>query len=234
MEIKCIITDDEPIARKGLRGYVERINFLKLIGEYEDAIQLNNAIKDLHPGLLFLDIEMPQMSGLELLASLTNPPKVIITSAYEKYAIQGYEFEVVDYLLKPISFERFLKSVNRIHDLMEKEQECDNSNYIFVKCDKQIKRLQLNDILFIESLENYVTIYSTNSKEVIFSTLKNMLESLPANDFMQVHRSYIVNANQIKAIDGNMLCIGNHKVPIARNFRDLVLTRLLNNKLIAK
>lgn len=119
MEIKCIITDDEPIARKGLRRHIGKIDFLTIVGECEDAIQLNNMLNSVQADLLFLDIEMPDMSGLDFLESAQNTPKVIITSAYERYALRGYEFDVVDYLLKPISFSRFLKSVNKAHALME-------------------------------------------------------------------------------------------------------------------
>ena len=119
MKIKCIITDDEPMARKGLRGYIDKIEFLTLIGECEDAIQLNAMLKTRQVDLIFLDIEMPEMTGIELLSNLTNSPKVIIVSAYEQYALKGYEFDVVDYLLKPVSFDRFLKSVNRVHDLFQ-------------------------------------------------------------------------------------------------------------------
>lgn len=121
MKLKCIITDDEPMARKGLQGYVEKLDFLELVGVCEDAIQLNNILKTQSVDLLFLDIEMPYMSGIDLLASLVNPPKVIITSAYEQYAIKGYDLEVVDYLLKPISFERFLKAVNKVYDLVKSD-----------------------------------------------------------------------------------------------------------------
>lgn len=139
MKIKCVITDDEPIARKGMRGYIEKVDFLSLVGECENAVQLNSMIKEEKIDLLFLDIEMPYLSGLDFLSGLNNPPKVILTTAYEKYALKGYEFNVSDYLLKPISFERFLKAVNRIHDMCIKENDetSDNKNYIFVRSDKQ-------------------------------------------------------------------------------------------------
>lgn len=231
MKIKCIITDDEPLARKGLKSYIEKISFLSLIGECEDAIQLNAALKTLQPDLVFLDIEMPEMTGLELLGNITNPPKVIIISAYEQYALKGYEFNVVDYLLKPVSFDRFLKSVNRVHDLVKKEQK-DDTKYIFVKSDKQLKKILLKDILFLESLENYVVIYTPTSKDIVYSTLKQILESLPEEKFLQTHRSYIINIDQVNAIEGNLLNINSHKIPVARNFRDKILNLILNNRLI--
>ena len=155
MEIKCIITDDEPIARKGLRRHIGKIDFLTIVGECEDAIQLNNMLNSVQADLLFLDIEMPDMSGLDFLESAQNAPKVIITSAYERYALRGYEFDVVDYLLKPISFSRFLKSVNKAHALMESTSKSEEPVYIFVKTEKQLKRLYLKEIQFIEGMELY-------------------------------------------------------------------------------
>lgn len=233
MKIKCIITDDEPMARKGLRGYIEKIDFLTLMGECEDAIQLNTLLKNEPVDLVFLDIEMPEMTGLELLSNLTNPPKVIIVSAYEQYALQGYEFDVVDYLLKPVSFDRFLKSVNRVHDLLQTEQKEENE-YIFVKSDKQFKKILFKDILFIESMENYVVIQTTSSKEVVYTTLKQIYESLPQTVFLQTHRSYLVNMEQVTAIDGNQLTIPPYKIPVARNVRDTIFNLILNNRLINK
>lgn len=231
MQIKCIITDDEPMARKGLRGYVEKINFLTLVGECEDAVQLNTMLKSVQVDLLFLDIEMPEMSGLELLSNLTNPPKIIIVSAYEQYALKGYEFDVVDYLLKPVSFDRFLKSVNRVHTLLQPQAKAD-SDYIFVKSDKQLKKILFKDILFVESLENYVIIQTISSKEVVYTTLKQLYGSLPKSLFQQTHRSYIVNIDRVSAIDGNLLNVNSYKIPVARNFRDAIYALILNNRLI--
>jgi len=233
MQIKCIITDDEPMARKGLRGYIEKIDFLTLLGECEDAIQLNTILKTQQVDLIFLDIEMPDMTGLELLSNLTKPPKVIIVSAYEQYALKGYEFDVVDYLLKPVSFDRFLKSVNRAHDLLQTEQK-ENNDYIFVKSDKQFKKILFHDILFIESMENYVIIQTISAREIVYTTLKQIYESLPSDIFQQTHRSYIVNIEKVTAIDGNQLTITSHKIPVARNFRDDIFNRILNNRLITR
>lgn len=233
MKIRCIITDDEPMARKGLRGYIEKIDFLTLVGECEDAIQLNTMLKSQAVDLIFLDIEMPEMTGLDLLSNLMHSPKVIIVSAYEQYALKGYEFEVVDYLLKPVSFDRFLKAVNRVHDLLQKEQK-EEDNYIFVKSDKQLKKILFRDILFIESMENYVVIQTVTSKEIVYATLKQIYESLPQDIFRQTHRSYIVNIEKVTAIDGNQLNVNSHKIPVARNFRDEIYNLILNNRLITR
>jgi DNA-binding LytR/AlgR family response regulator len=233
MKIKCIITDDEPMARKGLRGYIEKIDYLTLVGECEDAIALNTMLKNQQVDLIFLDIEMPEMSGLELLSNLTKPPKVIIVSAYEQYAIKGYEFDVIDYLLKPVSFDRFLKSVNRIHDQLQSKQK-EGDDYIFVKSDKQLKKIVLKEILFIQSMENYAVIQTTSTKEIVYTTLKQIYDLLPQQIFQQVHRSYIVNIDRVNTIDGNQLNVESYKIPVARNFRDKISNLILNDRLIIR
>jgi DNA-binding LytR/AlgR family response regulator len=234
MNIKCIVTDDEPIARKGLCGYIEKIDYLSLIGECENALQLNNLLKTQQPDLLFLDIEMPYLSGLDLLANIQHPPKVIITSAYEKYALKSYELDVTDYLLKPISFERFIKATDKVYHLLQKESAINSNEYIFVKSNKQLKKIFLKDILFVESMENYVTVITLSSKEIVYATLKFFSEQLPANYFLQVHRSYIVNTKHIQSIEGNTLHIANYEIPVARNLRDRVFDIILNNRLISR
>ncbi len=231
MEIKCIITDDEPVARKGLKAYVERVDFLKLVGECENAIGLNTLLKTQQVDLLFLDIEMPYLSGVEFLNSLQNPPKVIFTTAYTRYALKGYELDVVDYLLKPISFDRFLKAVNKVHALYNTEKEGGEEDFFFVKSDKQYKKILFDEILLVESMENYVIIHTAYSKEIVHSTLKNIMESLPAGKFMQVHRSYLVNIAQVRSVDGNHLVIGTHKVPVAKGLREEVFRIILRNRL---
>lgn len=174
------------------------------------------------------------INGIDFLSGIHNPPKVIITSAYEQYALKGYELNVTDYLLKPIPFDRFLKAVNRVHELLQKEQESTPEPYLFVKTDKLLKKVTIQDILFIESMGNYVLIHTSSSKEITYSSLKSLLEFLPDNLFIQVHRSYIVQTSKVQAIEGNMLIIGTHKIPIARNLRDEVLNALLKDKLISR
>ena len=205
-----------------------------MTGECENALQLNELLKKEQPELLFMDIEMPYINGIDFLSGIRNPPKVIITSAYEQYALKGYELNVTDYLLKPISLDRFLKAVNRVHELLQKEQESTPEPYLFVKTDKLLKKVTIQDILFIESMGNYVLIHTSSSKEITYSPLKSLLEFLPDNLFIQVHRSYIVQTSKVQAIEGNMLIIGTHKIPIARNLRDEVLNALLKDKLISR
>lgn len=232
MQIKCVITDDEPTACEGLRRYVEKVDFLSLMAVCEDAMQLNTFLQTQHPDLLFLDIEMPYLSGLELLASLAHPPHVIITSAYEQYALKGYELDVTDYLLKPISFERFLKAVNKVHNLLQQEERLEKTTeFIFVRSDRQMHKVFLKDILIVEGLENYVCIYIENSKLLVRSTMKRMVEVLPKEVFLQVHKSYLINQEKIDMIDGNQIVVGQHTIPVARNFREEVFARIIRNTL---
>lgn len=237
-KITCVITDDEPIARQGLQRYVERVDFLTLTAVCEDAMQLNTLLRTTQPDLLLLDIEMPYLSGLDLLASLARPPRVIITSAYEQYALRGYELDVADYLLKPISFDRFLKAVNKVQRLVQQERQANaasalpatgiglSSDYIFVRADRRMHKLRFCDILFIEAVENYICIHREGGKLLVRSTLCRIAESLPAGQFLQVHKSYLVNLEKIELIDGNCIRMGKHDIPIARNFREEVRERI--------
>lgn len=232
MKLKCIITDDEPIARKGLQSYVERIDFLELVGVCEDAIQLNNQLKSQQADLLFLDIEMPYMTGIELLNSLSNPPKVIITSAYAEYAIKGYDLEVSDYLLKPISFDRFLKAVNKVYDQLISSQTPVVQDYLFVKISLKLEKIRFNDMRFIEGVENYVAIYTSDGKIITHTTLRTILQKLPPERFVQVHKSYLVNIDKIDSIEGNLLGIGKNKIPLSRTYKETALEIILKNKLL--
>ncbi len=232
MQIKCVITDDEPTACEGLQRYVERVDFLSLLAVCEDAMQLNTFLQTEQPDLLFLDIEMPYLSGLELLASLEHPPHVIITSAYERYALKGYELNVADYLLKPISFDRFLKAVNKVHNLLQQERRSDGmADFMFVRADRQMHKVFFKDILVVEGLENYVCIYTENAKLLVRSTMLHIIESIPREGFLQVHKSYLVNVKKIERIDGNRIMVGQHAVPVARNFREKVFAQILKNTL---
>jgi len=233
MKISCIITDDEPIARKGLQGYIGKIDFLELKGVCEDAIQLNNLLKQAPVDLLFLDIEMPYVNGIEFLTNAVSPPKVIFTTAYERYAIKGYELDVLDYLLKPISFERFMKAANKAYEFFNTNQE-PSSQYLFVKTDSKLEKVNFGEILFVEAMENYVGIYLAGKKLIIHSTLKALQEKLPVQDFLQPHKSYLINLNHINSIEGNMLHIGEYQVPISKYQKEEVMERILNNKLLKK
>src|ERR1700744_5554973 len=179
-KITCIITDDEQFARKGLQGYVEKLDFLELKGVCEDALQLSSMLRQQSVDLLFLDIQMPHLTGIELIKALPDPPKVIFTTAYEQYALQGFELDVLDYLLKPISYERFFKAAWKAHDYFAPRGEKANEvvPYMFAKSNGKLEKINFDEILFIEGMENYAAIYLEGRKIIIHTTFKALLEKL--------------------------------------------------------
>jgi DNA-binding LytR/AlgR family response regulator len=230
-----MITDDEPFARKGLQGYVDKIDFLDLKGVCENAIELNSILKKEPVDLLFLDIEMPYLTGIEFLKQLPAPPRVIFTTAYEKYALQGFELEVLDYLLKPISFDRFLRAANKAFDYFRLQQApAMGDDYIFVKADSRLEKIAFADMLFAEALENYVAIYTREKKIITHLTLKMLQEKLPAAAFIQPHKSYLVAIDKIASLEGNMLHIAQYTVPISKYQKDEVMEKIVNNKLLKR
>ena len=233
--IKCIITDDEPFARKGLQGYIGQIDFLDLKGTCENALELNSLIKKEPVDLLFLDIEMPYLTGIEFLKQLASPPRVIFTTAYEKYALQGFELEVLDYLLKPISFDRFLKAANKAFDYFNQQRiPGAGGDYIFVKADNRLEKIAFADILFTEALENYVAIYTREKKIITHLTLKMLQEKLPATTFVQPHKSYLVAIDKINSIEGNILHINQYQVPISKYQKEEIMEKIVNSKLLKR
>ena len=261
--ISCLIIDDEPFARKGLRGYIEKVDFLELRGVCENALELNSLLKKEQADLLFLDIEMPYMTGIEFLRQLPAPPKVIFTTAYEKYALQGFELDVLDYLLKPISFERFLKSANKAFDYFRPGQPDSNGqadtvsaqagtgrtgaqagsaqapatsqDYIFVKADNKLEKIVFSEILFVEAMQNYIGIYTTTAKRVIAHlTLKMLQEKLPPDRFIQPHKSYLVAMDKINSIEGNVLHILEYQVPVSKYQKEEVMAKIVLNKLLIR
>jgi len=234
-KIKCIITDDEPFARKGLQGYIEQIDFLEMKGVCENAVELNSLLKKEAADLLFLDIEMPYVTGIDFLKNITSPPKVIFTTAYEKYALQGFELEVLDYLLKPISFERFMRAANKAFDYFRGQQvPAAGEDYIFVKADSRLEKIHFSDILFVEALENYVAIYTGEKKIITHLTLKMLQEKLPAGAFIQPHKSYIVAIGKINSIEGNILHVLNYQVPISKYQKEEIMEKIVNSKLLKR
>jgi DNA-binding LytR/AlgR family response regulator len=227
-KISCIITDDEPFARKGLQGYIEKIDFLDLKGSCEDALQLSNMLQQQPVDLLFLDIQMPHITGVEFLRALRNPPKVIFTTAFEHYAIQGFELDVMDYMLKPISYDRFLKAAWKARDYFAlREQPTNNVPYLFVKSNGRLEKIIFSDILFIEGMENYVAIYLENKKIITHNTIKSLMEKLPAKQFIQTHRSYVVAVDKISSIEGNTLHVQTYQVPVSKYLREEVLGQII-------
>lgn len=227
-KISCIITDDEPFARKGLQGYIEKIGFFDLRGVCEDALQLSDMLQKENVDLLFLDIQMPHVTGVEFLKAMRNPPKVIFTTAYQQYAIDGFELDVMDYLLKPIPYERFLKAAWKARDYFALKEQPENLvPYIFVKANGKLEKIIFDEILFVEAMENYVAIYLDGKKVITHSTIKSLLEKLPSKQFIQTHKSYIVGINKVDTIEGNMLHIGQYKVPMSKYLREEVLGQIV-------
>jgi two-component system, LytTR family, response regulator len=227
-KLTCIITDDEPFAREGLQGYVEKTTFLELSGMCEDGLQLTEMLIEKKPDIVFLDIEMPHITGVELLRSLGKPPKVIFTTAYEQYALQGYELDILDYLLKPISYERFLKAACKAYDYFNSTGgHGQDESFIFVKTDGRLEKIPFDEVLYIEGMENYIAIHLEGRKVITHSTIKAFCRKLPAKKFLQVHKSFIVAIDKVKTIDGGTLLLGKYQVPLSRNFRELALQRLM-------
>jgi len=223
--ITCIITDDEPFARKGLQGYIEKIGFLDLKGVCEDALQLSNLLQQQPVDLLFLDIQMPHITGIEFIKALSRPPKVIFTTAYEQYALQGFELDVLDYLLKPISYDRFLKAAWKARDYFASREEKTDAviPYMFAKSNGKLEKICFDEILFVEGMENYAAVHLENKKLIIHTTIKALLEKLPKGKFIQTHKSYIAAINKVESIDGNILYIQKHQVPVSKYLREEVL-----------
>lgn len=242
--MNIIIVDDEPLAREVLETYISKFPGLRLIASCQNAIEAFETLNAEKVDLMFLDIQMPQISGIDFLKTLSNPPKVIFTTAFSNYALDGYELNVVDYLLKPIAFDRFVKAINKAMDLLKKpknvlssdsqeeeENEEEKPDYIFVKADKKLIKVKFEDIFYIEGLKDYVILHTPSGRIVTLQTMKSLEEKLPSEIFMRVHRSYIVNLNKIDVMEGNMLEVNKKTVPIGKNYKDELLIVINKNRL---
>lgn len=241
MKINCIIIDDEPLARKGLREYIADVDFLHLLGEYENPLKATEVFSSGEVQLLFLDIQMPKITGLEFLKSIPHPPPVVFTTAYPQYALDGFDLNALDYLVKPFSFDRFLKAALKAKEYYEVRQknrasaaEATAADYFFIKADNKLVKLAYDEILFAEALQNYVTIQTTEKKYITYLTFKSVEEYLPADKFIKTHKSYIIAASKINSIEGNNIRIGTYHIPISRNLKDDVMERLLKGKFLKR
>ncbi|MDX1956119.1 MAG: LytTR family DNA-binding domain-containing protein [Chitinophagaceae bacterium] len=237
--LRCLIIDDEPLARKGLREYVSEHDFLELVGEFDNPLKAMEVLHSGHIDLLFLDIQMPKLSGLDLLRTLKDPPMTILTTAYSEYAVEGFELEVVDYLVKPIGSERFVKAVWRARDLFELKQSnkavnTSGQDHFFIKSDNKLVRILFDDLLYAEALQNYVTLHTVSKKYITYLTFRSVEDYLPADRFIRVHKSYIVSASRIDSIEGNDIRIGEHYIPISRNLKEEVMDKLLKGKFLKR
>jgi len=240
MVLNCVIVDDEPIARKLLQEYIEETDFLNLVGIAENPLKAISIINNHPTDLIFLDINMPKMNGMEFLRSSANLPMVIMTTAYGQYALEGFEMAVIDYLVKPFSLERFIKASQKALELKTLKQKPAavtgkaTDEYFYVKCDGKIERVMYNELLYVEAMANYVTLYTDKGKLIVYLTIKGILEQLPPEKFVQVHKSYIVNVGRINTIEGNVLHLGNSKITVSSNYNEDVMNKILKDKFIKR
>lgn len=232
---KCLVVDDEPLAADLIKTYIDTVDELQLIGICYNALDALAMIRKHQIDLLFLDIQMPRLTGLEFIRSIQKPPAIIITSAYREYAVEGFELDVADYLVKPVSLERFLKSIDKV---MTRQQQLtppddnfvkEDESYVYYRIDKQMVRVYLKDILWIESLKDYIKIVLTGNKSLItYQRISYAEEKLPSILFLRVHRSFIVSRCKITGYASGVLLIGDKKIPIGKSYLQKVKLELLN------
>ncbi|MBK9320416.1 MAG: response regulator transcription factor [Bacteroidetes bacterium] len=224
--MKCIIVDDEPLAQEVLERYLENIRELELVTKCNNALEAFEVLNHENIDLMFLDISMPVISGIDFLRSLRKSPAVIITTAHPDFALQGYELDVVDYLVKPVSLERFMKAVNKALDRVKQHAPSEISNkadFMFVKSDQKLIRINFSDISYIEGMKDYVKIFTKEKMIVTLHTMRFFESSLPSDSFIRVHKSYIVNASAIKSIAGNELELQLARIPIGSSYKDQLM-----------
>jgi two-component system, LytTR family, response regulator len=230
MRINCIAIEDEPLALKKLEEYIQQVEYLHLLRGFDNALDALSYLKSgERVDLIFLDIRMKKLSGIQFLESLQSKPKVIVTSAYDEYALKGYELDVADYLLKPFSFERFIVSVEKVYNNLITCQQA-TTDYIFVKTEYRMEKVELNSILFVQGMKDYLQIHTTDKKIMTLQTFKNLQGILPSTEFIWVHQSYLVSVSKIESIERNRIKIGNELIPISDGFKEAfyALLRLKN------
>ncbi|MEP7142683.1 MAG: LytTR family DNA-binding domain-containing protein [Ferruginibacter sp.] len=234
MKLRCIIVDDEPFARNGLAEDIRTIDFMDVTGIAESALQAMELLTRQTTDLVFLDIEMPKLNGFDLLRNLQQPPMVILTTAYNHYAPESYELGVIDYLLKPISFDRLLRACHKakdFHAMPAGHTVLKENDYFFVKSNGRYEKIFLNELLFVEAADNYILLHTDHKKYLVYRTLKSMEESLPADRFIRVHKSFIISFHKIESIAGSQLFIGQHCIPVSRNFKEMIGERITGRKI---
>ncbi|HXB08988.1 MAG TPA: LytTR family DNA-binding domain-containing protein [Puia sp.] len=244
MLLKVVIVDDEPVARKVIKEYLEDIEFLELAGMAENPLKADALLGEGQVDLLFLDINMPKLSGIEFLrASAGRPqqPMVIITTAYAEYALDGFELDVVDYLVKPFSFERFLRACHKARSKFgerfpagrggEREERPD---HFFVKCDGSLEKVLYEELEYVEALTNYIVLHTTSRQLIVYLTLKGVLAHLPADRFVRVHKSFIVNKDRIRSIRGNTLQLGGAEIPVSQHYFEAAMQEILKDRVLKR
>jgi DNA-binding LytR/AlgR family response regulator len=218
-KIVCLAVDDEPPALDILKNYINSVSSLELAATCINAIDALNVLRHRRIDLLFLDIQMPQLLGTDLLRTLNNPPKVIFTTAYREFAIEGFELNAVDYLLKPISFERFLKAVNKVMDTGLPQQQETHDAYLYFRSDRKMHKVAMDDIIFIESLKDYIKVVTKSKTIVTKQSISSIEERLPKSSFIRIHRSFIVSLDKVQSYTPELIAIGNEELPVSRMYR---------------
>lgn len=233
--IKCVIVDDEPLALKLIEGYVDKTPFLQLVAKCRNAIEAMKVLEQHTVDLVFLDIQMPNLNGMEFSHIIKNDVKIIFTTAFEKYAIEGYKVNAIDYLLKPFDYDEFLQASLKANNQIKNNYKSNSDDYILLKTDYKVKQIALKDILYIEGIKDYIKIHRTENQSVIISlmSMKAMEEKLPAHYFMRVHRSFIVNLNQIKTIEKSRIIFGETYIPVSDKYKNNFQT-FLNSRFLSK
>jgi len=234
MKLRCLLIDDEPPALKVLASYISNISSLEIVAQCKNAIEALDVLHQKTVDVIFLDIKMPKMLGTEFLKNLSNPPKVIFVTAYRDYAVDGYELDAVDYLVKPVSFERFFKAITKLNRMIGKETVTTTADYVpnpeafvYLKVDKDMKKVFVNDIIYIESWKDYVKLFLASGKNILVKQSISAMENLLSDHkFMRVHRSYMVSMNKISGYNGISVQLDTKEIPIGRLYKQTVMERL--------
>lgn len=234
----CIIVDDEPLAREGLEMKVQKMGFLTLLGMFPGGLAANEFLATNQADLMFLDIQMPDLSGLDLLRSLKNPPLVIYTTAFSEYALDGFELDVVDYLLKPIDFQRFMKATNKAHEIWKRQNLEDApsiSDFIYIRADRQFIKVFYKDIRYIEGMKNYAMVHTITEKHMTAISLQQIIEQLPPLQFARINKSYIINIDFVHHISPESIIIDRGKeLPFGKVFQDTFIERFVKGNLLER
>lgn len=229
MGYTCVIIDDEPLAIEVIKAHISKISFLEVVAEFNSALDAFQLLSSQKIDLLFLDIQMPGIKGTDFLKTLVNPPKVILTTAYREYAYDGYELNVIDYLLKPIGYERFMKAVDKFiksHENQQLQETKHDDRYIYLNINKKVYKILIDEIIFVESVKDYLTIHTINGDIVAKHTISAFETLLPTNDFVRIHRSFIVSIKKIKGFNAHCIDVGGKELPIGPNYHDQVFKSL--------
>ena len=235
MKIKCVIIDDESLAINVIEEHLKSFDHMEVVATFNNPLKAYPVLEQEKIDVIFLDINMPQMTGFTFIENLSYRPLIVITTAYREYAVKSFELNVLDYLVKPIPFNRFLKTINKVYQQVyvnntNSDTSLQQDPHIFLKVNKKLLKINLNDILYIESLKDYIKVITTLGDYVVHKSLSAITEELPHSNFIRIHRSYTISINKITAIEGNTIEIASRKIPIGRNYLKITKERIFNTK----